>query len=131
MVIVDSSVWIDYLRDVSNPQTDWLEIALGLRPIGLTNLILCEVLQGVRHERRFRLASEMLLALPVFDLAGTKLAIDAVNHYRFLQSRGFTVRTTIDCLIATFCLIEGFDLLHRDRDFEVFEQHLGLSVIKV
>jgi predicted nucleic acid-binding protein len=131
MVIVDSSVWVDYLRDEFNPHTDWLENALGRSPIGITNLILCEVLQGIRQERRFSTASQLLLALPVFDTAGTDIAVAAARNYRLLQSRGVTVRTTIDCLIATFCLLEGFDLLHHDRDFDAFQTHLGLTVIKV
>jgi predicted nucleic acid-binding protein len=130
MVIVDSSVWIDYLRDTVNAETEWLEQALGQKPIGLTNLILCEVLQGIRHERRFRVAEQVFLTLPVFDLAGRELAVQAARNYRFLQSRGMTVRTTIDCLIASFCIEEGFELLHRDRDFEAFEHHLGLTVVK-
>jgi len=129
MVIVDSSVWIDYLNDEVNPQTDWLENAQGRRQIGLTNLILCEVLQGIRQQRRFILARQFLLTLPIFDMAGTRIAIAAANNYRLLQSRGITIRKTIDCLIATFCVHEGFELLHRDRDFDAFEQHLHLKVV--
>lgn len=130
MVIVDSSVWIDYLQDTVNPQTDWLESAIGNRQIGLTNLILCEVLQGIRHERRFRIAERILLTMPVFDLAGTSVAIASARNHRFLQSRGITIRKTIDSLIATLCIQEEFELLHRDRDFDAFEKHLGLMVIK-
>ena len=131
MVIVDSSVWIDYLHDTVNPQTDWLENALGHRPIGLTNLILCEVLQGIRHQRRFRLAERTLLTLPVFDIAGIHLAIGAARNFHALQHRGITIRKTIDSLIATFCILEDFELLHRDRDFDPFERHLGLTVVKI
>lgn len=130
MVIVDSSVWIDYLHDTVNSQTDWLENALGRRAIGLTNLILCEVLQGIRHQRRFRLAERTLLTLPIYDIAGTPVAIEAARNFHTLQRRGITIRKTIDSFIATFCIAEDFELLHRDRDFEPFEQHLGLTVIK-
>lgn len=129
MVIVDSSVWIDYLRDTVNPHTDWLEGALGRRAIGLTNLILCEVLQGIRHARCFRLAEQTLLTLPVYDIAGTSIAIRAARNYHVMQRRGITVRKTIDCLIATFCIAEGFELLHRDHDFDHFERYLGLLVV--
>jgi predicted nucleic acid-binding protein len=128
MVIVDSSVWIDYLNDRVNPQTDWLENSQGRRQIGLTNINLCEVLQGIRQERRFVLAQRFLLTLPIFDLAGTRIAIAAASNYRLLQSRGITIRKTIDCLIATFCIQEGFELLHRNHDFDAFEQ-LGLAVV--
>jgi hypothetical protein len=131
MVIVDSSVWIDYLNNTVNPQTDWLEDALSLQPIGLTNLILCEVLRGIRQEARFKMAERLLQTVPVFDLSGTRVAIEAARNYRFLQSRGITIRKTIDCLIATFCIQEEFELLHRDHDFDPFKQHLGLSVVSV
>ena len=103
---------------------------MGVRAIGLTNLILCEVLQGIRHERNLRAAIGLLTSLPVFDLQGYKIAIASAGNYRRLRDRGVTVRTTIDCLIATFCIQEGFELLHRDRDFDAFERHLGLNVIK-
>ena len=102
---------------------------MGRRPIALTNLILCEVLQGIRYERRFRLAEQLLLSLPVFDLIGTGIAVAAARNYRLLQSRGITVRKTVDCLIATFCIQEEFELLHRDRDYDAFKLHLALKVI--
>ena len=131
MVIVDSSVWIDYFNDEGNAQTAWLEGSFGLRAIGLSNLILCEVLQGMRHDRRYRGALNQLTSLPVFDLPGTEVAVAAAKNYRLLRNRGITVRSTIDCLIATFCILEGHRLLHRDRDFDSFEEHLGLIVVKV
>ena len=130
MVIIDSSVWIDYFHDEANEQTAWLDASFGLRPMGLTNLILCEVLQGMRRERQYRGALNRLTSLPVFDFAGTGVAIASAANYRALGSQGITVRTTIDCLIATFCILEGYRLLHRDRDFDSFEDHLGLKVVK-
>jgi predicted nucleic acid-binding protein len=123
-------VIVDYLHDTANPQTDWLDLELGHDPIGLTNLILCEVLQGIRYERRFRIAEQMLTALPVLDIAGSGLAIEAARNFRHLRNMGITVRKTVDCLIATYCIQEGHRLLHRDRDFDAFEQHLGLRVVK-
>ena len=130
MIIVDSSVWIDYLNDTVNPHTEWLEHAIGSEPIALTSLILCEVLQGVRQDRAFVKAEEQLLSLPVFDMVKTKLAIEAARNYRVLRKRGITIRKSIDCLIATFCITEGYRLLHRDRDFVPFERHLGLAVVQ-
>ncbi len=129
MVIVDSSVWIDYLRDVMNPQTAWLENSVGQREIGLTSLILCEVLQGIRYDRHFRETLQQLLTFSVFDGVGANLAIAAAQNFRFLQRRSVTVRKTVDCIIASFCIQEGHELLHRDIDFEPFEKHLGLRVI--
>jgi predicted nucleic acid-binding protein len=129
MVIVDSSVWIDYLNDKMNSHTTWLENALGTREVGLTSLILCEVLQGIRHERRFRETLTELLTFPVFEGLRADLAIASAQNFRALQRRGITVRKSIDCLIATFCIAAGHDLLHHDSDFDAFEEHLGLSVI--
>jgi predicted nucleic acid-binding protein len=130
MVIVGSSVWIDYLHNTVTPQTDWLEYRMDSEPIGLTALVLCEVLQGIRHERGFREAERQLLSFPVFDTVGKGLAIAAAQNYRILQRRCITIRKTIDCVIATFCIQEGHRLLHRDRDFDFFERHLGLTVVQ-
>jgi predicted nucleic acid-binding protein len=129
MVIVDSSVWIDYLNDQFNRQTNWLENAIGQIEIGLTSLILCEVLQGIRHDRQFRETRDQLATLPVFDGLGAVMAVEAAQNFRFLQRRGFTIRKSIDCMIATFCIASGHELLHRDKDFEPFEKHLGLRVV--
>jgi predicted nucleic acid-binding protein len=129
MVIVDSSVWIDALRGSVNPQSIWLRDALGREPIGLTSLILCEVLQGVRDEAQFRGFQQDMVQLPVFETLSTQLAIASAQNYRRLRNRGITVRKTADCLIATFCIGEGYQLLHRDRDFDAFETHLGLRVL--
>ena len=129
MVIVDTSVWIDYLYDLVNYQTDWLENAIGRQEIGLTSLILCEVLQGVRAQAQFRRFQRDLLQFPVFDGCGTRIAINSAANYRALRNRGITVRRTIDCFIATFCIESNHQLLHNDRDFDAFEAHLGLRVI--
>jgi predicted nucleic acid-binding protein len=129
VVIVDSSVWIDYLNDRLDSNTTWLENAIGQQEIGLTSLILCEVLQGIRHDRSFRETLRQLMTLTVFDVPGVELAVTAAQNFRLLQRRGVTIRKTIDCVIATFCIEEGHQLLHRDSDFDHFEQHLGLRVV--
>jgi len=129
MVIVDSSVWVDYLNNVSNEQTEWLESAIGKVSIGLTSLILCEVLQGIRNDRQFRETLEHLLRFPVFEGFRTELAVASAQHFRTLQQRGLTVRKTADCIIAAFCIGGGHELLHRDRDFDAFATHLGLRVV--
>ena len=129
MVIVDTTVWIDYFRGISNPETKWLDDELGRRRLGLTDVILCEVLQGVRDELTAGDVERQLLKLQVFRSGGVELARDAARNYRLLRSRGRTVRKTIDCLIATFCIREQHALLHRDRDFDPFEQLLELAVV--
>jgi predicted nucleic acid-binding protein len=128
MVIVDSSVWVDYLNGVINDHTEWLhEEALHQR-IGLTDLILCEILQGIRGNERFRQLHGYLLNFQIFVSGGINLATAAAQNYRTLRSRGITVCKPIDCLIATFCIVEDHELLHRDRDFDAFK-HLGLRVL--
>ena len=129
MVIVDTTVWVDYLQGAENPETEWLNTELDRQRLGLTDIILCEVLQGVRDDVVAKEVERRLLNLEVFDTGGVALAREAARNYRALRSRGHTVRKTIDCLIATFCLRGQHSLLHRDRDFDAFEQFLELSVI--
>ena len=129
MVIIDTTVWIDYLQGTSNPETDWVHSQVDRQRLGLTDVILCEVLQGVRDEIAAKDVERQLLNLEVFFTGGIDLARDAARSYRTLRSRGHTVRKTIDCLIATFCLRERHSLLHRDRDFDPFEEFLDLPVI--
>ncbi len=129
MVIVDTSVWIDFLRNVINPHTVWLENAILHQEIGLTSLVLCEILQGARTDARFREFRRDLLQFPIFDSGSTELAIASAQNYRLLRQDGYTVRKTIDCLIATFCMEYGHQLLHNDRDFDAFETRLGLRVL--
>lgn len=129
MVIVDTTVWVDYFQGVENPETDWLNRELDRQRLGLTDIILCEVLQGVRDDVVAKEVERRLLTLEVFETGGVALAREAARNYRALRIRGHTVRKTIDCLIATFCLRERHSLVHRDRDFDPFEKFLELSVI--
>ena len=129
MTIVDTTVWIDYFRGRSNPHTEWLDREVSRQRLGLTDIILCELLQGIRDDAIFERVRRDLSHFEVFDTGGEMLAVTAARNYRSLRSRGITVRKTIDCLIATFCLMEDHTLLHRDRDFDVFETHLGLRVV--
>lgn len=129
MVIVDTTVWIDYLAGTATSQTSWLHQKLGQQPLALTDLILCEVLQGIRDDAAFGRVQQQLLGFRIFDTGGRDLATAAAVNYRWLRQRGLTVRKTIDCLIATFCLEAGHSLLHRDHDFDPFERHLGLIVV--
>jgi hypothetical protein len=130
MIIVDTTVWVDYLKGTSNPETLWLEANIGRREIGLVDLILCEVLQGVKGDKEFNALKKQLLEFNVFASGGTEMAQASAANFRELRKRGFTVRKTIDCWIGTFCLREGYGLLHRDKDFNGFEKEFGLRVIK-
>lgn len=126
MILVDSSVWIDYFRGSITPQTDRLDALLGNEPVAIGDLILAEVLQGFATDRDFNKALKLLTSLTVVELGGRDVAIQAARNFRALRSLGVTVRKTIDTLIATRCIESDFALLYSDRDFEPFVEHLGL-----
>jgi predicted nucleic acid-binding protein len=129
MILVDASVWIDYLNGVANSQTDWLNENLPSQRLGLTDITLCEVLQGVKDRDQVARVRQYLMAFQIWTTGGIDLALAAADNYRVLRDQGITVRKTIDCWIASFCIREGHSLLHHDRDFNGFEQHLGLNVV--
>lgn len=129
MVIVDTTVWIDYLRGLRNKETDYFDRELGRQRFGLTDLILCETLQAVGDENTFTRVLRELRKFEVFETGSQELAIEAARNFGNLRRQGRTVRKTIDCFIATFCLRHGHSLLHRDRDYDHFEDFLGLTVI--
>lgn len=130
MILVDSSVWVDYLRGSINPQTERLDTLLGTEPLAIGDLILTEVLQGLGTDRAFNAARRLLGSLEMVMIGGEDAAVAAAKNYRTLRVRGITVRKTIDALIATRCILSGLVLLHNDRDFDPFEQHLGLRVLR-
>lgn len=131
MILVDSSVWIGLFRGDNTPQTQLMLSILqgGDEDLAAADFILLEVLQGFRSEKQAHAALQSLAGLPCFSLGGKPLAISTANNYRRLRQKGISIRSTIDCLIATFCVEEGIPLLHNDRDFDTFEQHLGLRVV--
>ena len=130
MILVDSSVWIEYFNGTITAQTEKLDQLLGHEPLAIGDLILTEVLQGFDDERDFNEARKLLTSLTVVELGGQEIAIQAARNFRALRNRGVTVRKTIDTVIATRCIESGYDLLHNDRDFEPFVRHLGLRVVK-
>ncbi|WP_157270162.1 type II toxin-antitoxin system VapC family toxin [Azohydromonas aeria] len=127
MIVVDSSVWIDYFRGTPTAQADELDRLLGRELLATGDLILAEVLQGFASERDFNRARQLLLSLEVVEMVGADLAIQAARNFRSLRALGVTVRKTIDTLIATCCIERGHVLLYADRDFDPFVQHLGLT----
>ena len=129
MILVDSSVWIDYLRGIDTQQTDRLHALLGVEPLAVGDLILTEVLQGTTTEKDFKSVLRLLGNLDVVPLGGNAVAIQAARNFRVLRERGVTVRKTIDCIIATRCIMDGLTLLHSDRDFDPFVTHLGLRSV--
>jgi len=126
VILVDSSVWIDYFRGTTTPQTEKLDTLLGIEPIATGDLILAEVLQGFASDRDFNQARKLMTSLVILDLAGQNIAIQAAMNFRLLRSHGITVRKTIDTVIATYCIESELSLLYSDRDFDPFVEHLGL-----
>lgn len=126
MIFVDSSVWIDFFNGTSSAETNYLDSLLGIEPIGLGDLVLIEVLQGFRRDQDYRTARELLTSLTVFTLGGQEVVLKSAHNFRLLRKNGVTVRKTIDVLIATFCIDKNLPLLHSDKDFEPFHQHLKL-----
>ena len=128
MIVVDSSVWIDYFGGVTTPQSDRLDDWLGIEPLAIGDLMLAEVLQGFDSDRDFERALQLLRSVTLIDIAGDGVAIQAARNFRALRALGVTVRKTIDTLIATRCIADGHQLLYSDRDFEPFVRYLGLAV---
>jgi predicted nucleic acid-binding protein len=129
MILVDSSVWIDYFNDQNTPQVNLLDQLLSTQPLATGDIILTEVLQGFRQDVDYETAKQLLTSLTIFNLLNIELAIKSADNFRALRKRGITVRKTIDVIIATFCIEENHALLFSDRDFIPFVQHLGLSSV--
>jgi hypothetical protein len=129
VVIVDTTVWIDYLNGVATPEAEWLDREIARRQLGLLDLMVCEILQGLATDDDAVRVLRQLRRFELSEMGGVELAVAAARNYRQLRQRGRTVRKTIDCLIATFCLREGHALLHADRDFDAFEELLHLQVV--
>jgi len=126
MILVDSSVWIEYFNGNINAHTDYLEEMLGIEPVGIGDLMLVEVLQGFRRKRDYERAKSVLMDLSVLEMLGIERALRAARNYRLIREKGITVRKTIDTIIATFCIDQGLPLLFMDRDFDPFVKHLDL-----
>jgi hypothetical protein len=126
MIIIDSSVWIDYFNGTEIPETNKLDQLLGVEAIAIGDLILTEVLQGFRSDTEYQTAKELLTSLTIFEMLGLEIALKSVDNYRFLRKRGITIRKTADVIIATFCIENQSPLLFSDKDFLPFVHHLGL-----
>lgn len=129
MIIVDSSVWIDYFNGQISPQTDKLDALLGTDLITVGDLIIMEVLRGFKKRRDYELARDALSKLNYVDMVGQDIAVRAAEHYRSLRSKGITVRKSIDMMIGTYCIVNNYELLHNDRDFIPMVTELGLKEV--
>ena len=126
MIVVDSSVWIDFFNGVSTPEVDRLDALLGVTPLAIGDLILVEVMQGFRNERDVATARQLFLSLALLPLLEGSNPWKAADNYRQLRRKGITVRKTIDGIIATACIEANLPLLFSDRDFQPYVEHLGL-----
>jgi predicted nucleic acid-binding protein len=129
VIVVDSSVWIDYFNGAGTSATEKLHALLGVEPLAVGDLILTEVLQGFRNEKDYKAAKKLMTPLTVFDMLGQRNAIKCADNFRALRIRGITVRRTVDVIIATYCVERDLPLLFQDRDFLPFVQHLGLRSV--
>jgi predicted nucleic acid-binding protein len=130
LILVDASVWIDYLNGVVSPTTERLHFALGRDEILIGDLTIAEVLQGIRDEREFERTRASLSRLGSIPIASPQISVQSARNYRRLRTLGITIRKTIDCLIATRCIVDGLPLLYSDRDFDPFVEHLGLQAVE-
>jgi predicted nucleic acid-binding protein len=130
MIIVDSSVWIDYFNGREIPEVAKLDSLLETELLGVGDLIITEVLQGFRQDKDYQTAKQLLTSLTVFEMLGAEMAIKSANNFRDLRKKGITVRKTIDVMIATFCIENGHELLFSDKDFAPFVEYLGLMAVK-
>ena len=127
MIIVDSSVWIDYFTGKNTSGAEKLDSLLGEELVAIGDLILVEVLQGFRTDKDFRQAKRLLLSLAIVNILDTTIALKSAANFRTLRKKGITVRKTIDTIIATYCIENKLPLLHSDKDFQPFHQHLKLK----
>ena len=129
MVIIDTSAWIEYLKDGIPRVVKKVDQCLEQDMVGIGDLVYCEIMQGIRSPRERNQVSSLLLALPQFNMVGFGIAQKSAANYRLLRSKGITVRKTIDVLIGTFCAKHGFQLVHHDSDFDLMSKHIGLETL--
>jgi predicted nucleic acid-binding protein len=130
MIVVDSSVWIDYFNGKITKQTDLLDSLFGIELIVIGDIILTEVLQGFQEDKDFNKARKLFDSLIFRQMLGEELAVKSAENYRILRKKGVTVRKTIDVIIATFCVASDLPLLHSDKDFTTMVKHLNLKAVK-
>ena len=129
MILVDTSVWIDYFNGFENDETDILDQALGNNVVAVGDLIVLEILQGFRSDKDYKTAKKYLSSLRQFGMLSPELAIKAAENYRKLRKQGMTIRKTTDVIIATFCIENSLPLLYTDKDFIPFTKKLKLRSV--
>ena len=128
MILVDSSVFIDYFNGINNWHTDELNALLGNELVITGDYILAEVLQGFRNDKDYKIAKKIMQSFPCFNICNEELAIKSADNFRYLRKKGITIRKTVDLIIGTFCIENDIELLHNDRDYEPMGQYLNLKI---
>jgi predicted nucleic acid-binding protein len=131
VIVVDTTVWVDFLNGLNAPHVRRLRALLGETEILLGDLMLSEVLQGLGSERSARDVEALLRSFDIVPMAGEAIAVTAARNFRSLRTRGITVRKTIDLLIGTWCIENQQPLLHNDRDFRPMSRYLGLVEVPI
>jgi predicted nucleic acid-binding protein len=132
MIMVDTSVWIDFLKGANSTERQVLhELIENEEEISITGIILTEILQGIKEEKEFQTTRKYLLEFPVFEPKGTATYNEAASIFRSCRKKGKTVRSTVDCLIAAICLENDLSVFHKDRDFDIIRECAGLKVFKI
>lgn len=129
MIMIDSTVWIDFFNNVRNEKTDKLFELLNSQMICIADIVLLEVLQGIRDDDKFSEIERYFRNMLIYNILNTEIAVKSAYNYRYLRKKGLTIRKSIDCIIATFCIEHEIELLHNDKDFQPFVDYLGLSVV--
>lgn len=129
MILVDSSVWIDYFLGHDTQQVEILDRSLGVRSVGIGDLVLTEVLQGFRADKDYRIARSIMDELTVFNMLGKEMAVKSAENFRKLRKKGITIRKTADVIIATYCIEHSLPLLFSDKDFKPFVRYLELTEV--
>jgi predicted nucleic acid-binding protein len=127
VIVVDSSVWIDYFNGTESAAAERLDGLLGLTRVAVGDIVLAEVLQGFRDDAQYKVAKQTMTSLPVLEMLGEAMAIRSAQNYRSLRERGITIRKTLDVVIATYCIEHSLPLLFEDKDFLPFVRYLGLK----
>ena len=129
MILVDTSVWVDYFNGISNQKTNKLDLILGVDLVISGDIILTEILQGFRNDKDYNIAKKQLGYIYYYQFLNKDISIKAADNFRFLRKKGITIRKTTDILIGTFCIENNIPLLHNDKDFDPMEKYLSLKVI--
>ncbi len=130
MTLIDTTIWIDFLNGIDTPQVKRLTELIKEGDICISGIILTEVLQGIKDDKEFEEVRDLLIDIPIYETRGIHTYLHAAQIYRKCRKEGYTVRKTIDCVIAAIVLENDLALLHNDRDFDLIAKYVGLKIVR-